>query len=260
MINSLLHEHLDTKEKIEIYAEEIGVSVATLYRYKAKYEGMPLGKFLKLLDVLGMPFGESASWLPDEYVAEEYIRLGYEKDISERNGYRLTVTPYFTVNIELPELTELSAKNLYSDVFQEKLDSYLRARTERSKIYFSEKYRSKEIINGYLYEDFFDCKKAYSHMSTDMRDKQIKEIIKSLGFGRVQRRIYFGYDLPVITCYSCNVALVRVGEYTVQLRGEKSIQAVENVFNDYFSACQLKTEKEVEAFLLNPQEFIGKIR
>lgn len=255
LIRNFLREQLGTTEAVNRAAAAIGVSQATMYRYKSNPESMQLGHFMKLADTIGFPVSEQAAWLPKDFLPEERHRLRHEQLIAKQQGSRMVVTPYFTVNAELPEITELTAEDIYGSTSRRLLPEYMSARAERKSLYDSETYSSKEIINGHLYADFFHRKNRFRAIPEKNILQQIDALINSLHRTKVHRRIYLGHDLPIITWYSIGVALVRFGEFTIELTGETLTRAVEDVFNDFYGRCAIKQVSEVEAFLRNPDDF-----
>lgn len=255
-IKQHMQRELGTLEQLVKVAEKIGVSQATMYRFKSNPEAMQLGHFLKLTELIGFPTSEDIAWLPKEFVPEEEYRLKHESAVAKVNGSRMTVTPFFSVNVELPEITKITAEEIYGVSANRGMDLYLEARKKRKDLYLNSKYKSKEIINGYLYLEFFRREKMHRGISESQKEKQIQEIIKSMDLESVQRRVYFGHDLPLITWYSTGVALLRFGQFTIQVTGSILTDAAADIFNEYYLKCDLKNNEDVKDFIKNPIAFL----
>jgi hypothetical protein len=258
LIGSYLQEKLTTVDAVNQAAAAVGVSRSTMYRLKSNPSSMQLGQLVALTSAFGMPVDETFSWLPTDFLAEERHRLHHEVVTARVAGTRMSVTPFFTVHAELPEVVDMTAIDLYeARDWQAKRQAYHAAREDRKTLYFNGSYESREIINGHLYANVFFARKGrYMPMSEETRDRQVDALVKTLQQGNVQRRIYLGYDLPIITWFSINVALMRVGEFSVEVKGARLTKSIEDVFNDYFSRAHLKSKADVEAFLRNPSKFI----
>lgn len=215
---------------------------------------------MKLTSILGQPVNDEAIWLSKEFLSEERHRLKYEQLIAKQGGERLTVTPYFTVNVELPRITELTAETFYGATYRQYFSDYLKIREERRRLYVEQSYSSTEIINGHLYAIFFQRQKVFQGISEKEKNQQIDAILKSLQFSNVQRRVYLGYDLPIVTWYSAGTALLRFDEFTIEVTGDKFLQDIKNVFYDFYSRCELKSSESVENFIRNPLPFISNVQ
>lgn len=260
LISNYLQEKLATVDAINHAAQAIGVSQSTMYRLKSNPRAIQLGQILNLTDAIGMPVDEAFSWLPSDFLAEERHRLANEIEVANTGGVRMSVTPFFTFHAELREVADLTAVEMYDPAdWREKREATNTAREERKVLYESGGYESREIINGHLYAQvFFSRKGRYSPMSEDLRNRQIENLIKSLNQKNVQRRVYLGYDLPIITWYSTNTALLRIGEFSVEVKGAKITKSIEEVFNEYFALAHLKNKDDVENFLREPLAFLRK--
>ncbi|MCB1947177.1 MAG: hypothetical protein KDF55_16775 [Thauera sp.] len=254
LIERYLQEHLTTIEAVDRAAGAVGVSRSTMYRLKANPRHIELGQLMELTRAIGMPIDETFSWLPNDFLAEERHRLGHEAQAAEASGLRMTVTPFFTVHAELPSVIDLTAVEQYeAGEWLAKRAQYHAERAKRRSLYESGRYESREIINGNLYRSvFFARKSRYAAMSEELKAQQVEALVQSLHLPHVSRRVYLGYDLPIVTWYSVNVAMLRVGEFSVQVSGPRLTKALKDVFNDYFARAELKGKRDVEAFLRDP--------
>lgn len=257
LIGSYLQEKLATVDAVNRAATAAGVSQSTMYRLKSNPRQIQLGQLVELTAAIGMPVDEAFSWLPNDFLAEERHRLAHEVETAKVGGIRMSVTPFLTVHSEIPEVIDLTAIEMYEvSEWQAKRTAYHAARKERRALYEGGGYESREIINGHLYANvFFTRKGRYMPMSEELRNRQIESLIKTLGLPNVRRRVYLGYDLPIVTWFSINVAMMRVGEFSVQVTGPRLTKSLESVFNDYFSRSHLKSTSDVESFLKDPLSF-----
>ena len=259
LIGNYLQEKLTTVELVNHAATAVGVSQSTMYRLKSNPRSMQLGQLVALTSAIGMPVDEAFSWLPSDFLAEERHRLHHEAETAKVAGMRMSVTPFFTVHAELPEVVDMTALDMYdARDWQVKRAAYHAARDERKTLYLNGSYESREIINGHLYANVFFARKGrYMPMSEETKAQQVDALVKTLQQGNVQRRVYLGYDLPIITWFSINVTLMRVGEFSVEVKGARLTKSIEDVFNDYFSRSHLKSKADVEAFFRDPGKFIS---
>lgn len=261
LIGNYLQEKLATVDAVNRAAQAVGVSQSTMYRLKSNPRAIQLGQIVDLTVAIGMPVDEAFSWLPSDFLAEERHRLAHEIEIAKTGGVRMSITPFFTVHAELPEVIDLTAVEMYDPAeWREKREANNAAREERRMLYEAGRYESREIINGHLYADVFFARKGrYLSMSEDLRNRQVENLIKSLKQKNVQRRVYLGYDLPIVTWFSTNTALLRVGEFSIEVKGARITKSIEDVFNEYFGRAHLKSKDDVESFLREPLDFFSKI-
>jgi hypothetical protein len=259
LIGKYLQEKLSSVDAVNLAAGAVGVSQSTMYRLKSNPRSIQLGQLVDLTAAIGMPVDEAFSWLPNDFLAEERHRLHHEAVTAKVAGTRMSVTPFFTVHAEIPEVIDLTAIDMYdASEWSAKRTACHAVREERKALYIDGRYESREIINGHLYfHTFFACKGRYMAMSEGIRDRQVDALVKTLHQSNVQRRVYLGYDLPIITWFSINVALIRVGEFSVEVKGARLTKSLAGVFNDYFSRAHLKSKADVEAFLREPGKFIN---
>lgn len=258
LISGYLQDKLATVDAVNRAARAVGVSQSTMYRLKSNPRAIQLGQLADLTAAIGMPVDEAFSWLPSDFLAEERHRLAHEVEISKVGGIRMSVTPFFTVHAELPDVIDLTALDMYdANEWREKRVAYSAARRERKALYEAGRYESREIINGHCYANtFFARKGRYLSMSAELRNQQIEALIKTLHQSNVQRRVYLGYDLPVLTWFSIGVALVRFGEFSIEVKGAHITKSLESIFHEYFTRSQLKSRSDVETFLSNPTKFV----
>jgi hypothetical protein len=253
LLRTQLHERLRTTDQVKAAASRIKVSPATLYRWKAAPETIPFGKVAMLIDYLGDPVQDRVSWSRSEFVASDRRRLELERATSP-GGTRYVVTPTFTVNSELPELTERLLEYDYGARYRDRLPEYLEVREARRQLYESGDYTSYEMINGASYLDFHSGRGRYDGVPRSLRESQIKELLRSLRFAHVRRRIYLKStpELPIVSCYNgpgTSTAVIRVDDFTVECRGEQIASELQEIFMEYFERADLKSPEQVAEFL-----------
>ena len=154
LIGNFLNERLTTRKAVEEAADIIGVSTATMYRYKSNPDAISLGQICKLSQRLGLPLANGAVWTQDSILGSERRRLQLETELAKENGTRLITIPAYTVNDELPEITRMLLQEDYGAEAKRFDAEVLGIRAERRRLYESGRYESWEIWNGYGYLDF----------------------------------------------------------------------------------------------------------
>lgn len=252
-VRNLLHERLATTEQVKKVAEKTGISAATIYRYKAAPESIPLGKLIALSEVLGFPLGDSATWFKTEFVDSERRRLELEKSIAN-GSKRLVVTPTFTINAQIPEYTEYVMRFDYGARSLDRLPEYLELRQERRVLYEKGSYISYEIISGSSYCDFYFRRSKFRGITKELRDKQVKNLLRTLDLNHIHRRVYLKRtpELPIVSIYSGNIAIVRADDFVIEFQGEGIPGELTNIFHKFFDTADLKSYEEVAKFLKNP--------
>lgn len=258
-LKARLQEVLRTTEAVATAAKHIDVSPATLYRYKANPEQLPLGKFIALVEHLGLPVAEHSVLLPPQFVDAERHRLSHERAIAAQGGKgeRLSVTPFFPVTTEIPQITAHVAESTFGAPNRHQFPEYFAARAERVALYMQRRYNSIEIINAYCYRSFFNrsVDAEYAALTQNMRDSQVERLAETNQWDNVTRRIYFGHELPYITAYSDGSAIPRIDEFTLEVTGERMVTDLKSIFFKYFNACKVKARDDVTRFLQDPNLF-----
>lgn len=261
IVKNLLKDRLTTAELASEAAERIGVSVATMYRYKKDPESIPFGKLVALGKYLGFPIGGSAAWLRADMVASERRRFELESSVGAIGGRRYIVTPSFAVTCELPEFTKTLWDFDYGDRQRDAMTKYMALRQKRVELYESGAYESVEIFIGAGYQDFLNRRGRFKGISEDLQHRQLERIVRSLDFGHVRRRIYLKStpELPIFQCYSNDVAVIRVDDFTVEFNGPETTKELVEIFDEYYDNADLKSVEEVREFLLGAVELKGAV-
>ena len=254
LIAEFLCERLQTIEQMQTAASVIGVSLATMYRYRAHPEGMPLGKLSKLATHLGLPLAGTAQWSRTSRIQSEQRRLDLESKITTAQGVRYVVTPGFTVNCEVPEFTSVIWRSDYPMASEEEFQSYLRMRQKRRSLYADGRYRSFELIAASCYRDFFNRRGRFRGISDSVWNAQHRAVIETASRPHVHRRVYLRNtpELPVFSCYSNNAALIRIDDFTVEFAGAEIVLELIDIFKGYFDSAEVKTTAELRRFLEQP--------
>ena len=252
IVRNLLKDRLPTAELANEAAERIGVSVATMYRYKKDPQSIPFGKLVTLGKYLGFPIGGSAAWSRSDVLASERRRYELEAGVAAIHGTRYIVTPSFTVTCELPEFTEQLWDFDYGTRQRDVMTKYMDLRKQRCELYKRGAYESVEIFIGAGYEDFLHRRGRFRGVSEELRNKQLEQITRSLEYPHVHRRVYLKNtpELPIFSCYSTDIAVIRVDDFTVEFNGPDTAKELIEIFNEYYDGADLKTAEEVREFLL----------
>lgn len=252
LVGNFLNERLTTRKAVEEAATIIGVSTATMYRYKASPAGLSLGQVCKLSHSLGLPLANGAVWTQASILGSERRRLQLETELARNGGTRLITIPAYTVNDELPEITRLmleadygaEAKKLYAEV--------MCVRAERRELYDAAKYESWEIWNGYAYLDFLNGRGRYRSIPVDLRQAQIGRFVASSNRSNVHRFLYLTHspELPMFGCHSPpGVALVRVDDIHLEFQARDLVQSFEQTFENLRRGSATTTVEQFVTFL-----------
>jgi hypothetical protein len=261
-VRNLLRERLTTADAMQQAAGSIGVSVATMYRYKSNPEGIPLGKLISLGKYLAFPIAGSVTWSRTDIVAMERRRYQLEASVAGQTGRRYVVTPSFTANCEVPEFTKALWDFDYGTGNQHSLANYLELRSKRRELYEQGLYESFELVSGAGYADFFQRQGRFKGLSEQLMRRQLDELVRSLAYPHIHRRVYLknSPELPIFSCYSSNVAVIRVDDFTAEFGGESVARELVDIFKEYFDSADLKTVEEVRDFFLCPDGRNGRGR
>jgi hypothetical protein len=257
LIKNFLGERLGTKRAVEGAAQAIGVSAATVYRYKQSPESIGLGQLVRLSAHLGLPLASGAAWSRSNIRESERRRLDLESASGEgkSQGRRLITVPAYTVNSELPEITELILKADYGTRVATVANEILAIRAERARLYESGGYESWEIWNGWGYLDFFHGRDRFRSVPADVRQKQVRHFIESSEHPQRHRFIYLRHspDLPMFGIHSPpGVALVRIDDIHFEFQDPSLIESFEDTFNEFRGRCQTTTRSEFISWIENP--------
>ncbi|MGH8865525.1 MAG: hypothetical protein ACREVZ_12890, partial [Burkholderiales bacterium] len=203
------------RQRLLLRAGAVGVSTATMYRYKANPEGMGLGTLIRLKDRLGLPLENGAAWSKSNVIAGERRRLSLEKTAAAAGGSRYTTVSPYTVNSELVPIMQLLVRADYGTRAPQIEGELLRIRAEREELYESCAYESWEIWNGCGYVDFFNGRGRFNGVPPALRQAQIEKFIDTSKVPGRHRFIYtHNYpELPMFGVYSPpGVALVRIDD------------------------------------------------
>lgn len=256
IIKGFLDAHLNTRLAVETAAKAIGVSVATMYRYKANPETISLGQAVKLSENLGLPLANGAAWSKAEILESERRRLVLESEIAATNGHRLQFVPAYTVNSELPEVTRLILQSDYGTRLPKVEAEIMRIRAQRARIYEEGRYTSWEIWNGFGYRDFFYGQNRFKGLDDNLRALQIEKFVESTKHPARNRYIYLQRtpDMPMFGCFTpLGVALVRVGNIQLEYQDSALVESFEDTFNDFRKNCLTATPEEFVAFIRDPK-------
>ncbi len=258
-VKRLLNERLPTAKLMQQAASAIDVSLATMYRYKSDPSAIPFGALVNLGKYLAFPIEGTVVWSKQDVPRSELRRFQLESAVAmqETHGSRFTVTPSYSVNVELPEVTQLLWDFDYGPPSSNcDLNRYLEYRCARRKMYLEGKYNSLELITGNGYRDFFNGQGRFKGIPRILRQQQVKEFIRTLELPHVSRRVYLKStpELPVFTCYSNAVAVIRVDDFTVEFSGTGAVHELTEIFHNYFDNADLKAKEEMVDFLRNPNQ------
>ena len=233
LIGNFLNERLTSRKAVEEAADVIGVSIATMYRYKSSPDAISLGQICKLSQRLGLPLAHGAVWTQDSIVGSERRRLQLEIELAKTGGTRLTTIPAYTVNDELPEVTQLLLQEDYGAKAKRFDAEVLAVRAERRMLYESGKYVSWEIWNGYGYLDFLNGRGRYRSIPAELRQAQIDQFVASSSRTGVHRFLYLTHspELPMFGCHTPpGIVLVRVEDIHLEFQTRNLVQSFEETF------------------------------
>lgn len=256
VIENFLNVHLTTRSAVESAANAIGVSVATMYRYKANPESINLGQAMKLSEHLGLPLASGAAWSKVNILESERRRLDLESEIASTNGHRLQIVPAYTVNSEISDVTRLILQADYGTRLPKVEAEIMGIRQERARLYDEGQYTSWEIWSGFGYIDFFYGRNRFKCIPEELRLKQIEKFIESTHHPNRHRFIYLRRtpDLPMFGCFNpAGVALVRVDCIQLEYQDPILVDSFEDTFNEFRKMCLTSTPDEFVAFLREPK-------
>lgn len=251
LVTDLLHG-LKEREMSEI-SKKMDVSLATAYRYRKAPLDMPLKTFLALTGHFDLHLDIRVTLHQEELVEAEELRLSLEQSIAAQNGYRLVTTPHFSVNCELPEITDIKFKDRYDKEHWPLVEQFIGLRKKRHEAYLDGSYKSEEIINGDAYMDFFLRRNLFADMSDDLWTKQHAVIVETASLPNVTRHIYMRAtpELPVMLCYSTGDTIIRLSDLTIKLSKDHFAKA-EGTLRKFVGRCKLSNPKDVRNFLIDP--------
>lgn len=252
LISNFLNDRLSTRKAVEEAAEIIGVSAATMYRYKAHPDSISLGQISKLSVRLGLPLAGGAVWTQDSILGSERRRLQLETALAENGGTRLITIPSYTVNDELPEITRLLLQEDYGAEAKRFDAEVLGVRAERQRLYQSAQYESWEVWNGYGFLDFLNGHGRYRSIPKDLREAQVKKFIESSGRPNVHRFVYMTHspELPMFGCHTPpGIALVRVDDIHLEFQASHLVKSFEETFDNLRRSSSTSTVEQFVKFL-----------
>lgn len=252
LIGSFLNDRLATRKAVEEAAEVIGVSAATMYRYKANPDAISLGQICKLSQRLGLPLAGGAVWTQESILGSERRRLQLETELAKAGGTRLITIPAYTVNDELPEITRLLLQEDYGAEAKQFDAEVLGVRAERRRLYESASYESWEIWNGFGYLDFLNGRGRFRSIPADLREAQIQKFVESSGRSNVHRFVYMNHspDLPMFGCHSPpGVVLVRVEDIHLEFQDRHLVGSFEETFDKLRRSATISSPEQFTAFV-----------
>lgn len=261
-LKQMLNTRLSTKADVSDIAEVLRISVPTMYRYKDAPEKIPYGVYLQILKYFKFSDKrlEEVHSNDSKFIEAEQRRLEFEKLIS--GGERRTVTPVYSVNCEIEEVTMALMSVDYPEYIH-LTNQFIKIRALRRKEYEKGLYESYEIIDASKYRDFYLGVNRYSVLTKDVIDKQIDYLVKSMSFSHVHRRIYLYNtpELPVVSCYynrtskkELSRSLVRADDFVAYV-DDKEADDLLDIFNRFFERAELYETEDVIDFLKNPMKF-----
>lgn len=259
VIKSFLDDRLTTKVAVQRAAEVMGVSSATMYRYKANPEAMGLGHLVRLSGHLGLPLTNGAAWSKTSIVESERRRLDLESTLvrGKAEGRRLVTVPAYTVNSEISEVSDLILQADYGTRMTAIGAELTAIRAERSRLYDDPGYESWEIWNGFGYMDFFHGRDRFKSIPAESREAQIRHFIDSSENPKRHRFVYLRHspDLPMFGCYTPEgVVLVRIDDIHLEFRDSALFDSFEDTFNDFRQRCVTVTREDFISFLKDPRD------
>lgn len=252
LISNFLNQRLSTRKSVEEAAKIIGVSAATMYRYKASPEMISLGQICKLSQQLGLPLAGGAVWTDASIMSSERRRLELESDVAKNKGKRLITIPAYTVNDELPEITKLLLLEDYG-VDASRFDTeLLNVRAERRRLYESDNYESWELWSGLGYQDFLNGRGRYRSIPADLRQTQIEKLIETSKRPNIHRFVYLAHtpELPMFGCHDpAGVALVRIDDIHLEFQDVQLVKSFEGTFEKLRRASATSSVEQFITFL-----------
>jgi hypothetical protein len=254
IIKSFMNDRLTTKKDVARAAEAVGVSTATLYRYKSNPEEMGLGVLAKLKDTLGLPLESGAAWSKALVIETERRRLQLEELASRAGGARYTTVAPYTVNSELPEVTKVLLQVDYGTRAPIMETDLLEVRKARAAIYSAAAYDSWEIWDRVGYSDFFFGRGRFKGIDDKVRRRQVDAFVESSRNSKRHRFVYGSQSsLPMFGCYEPQgVALVRIEDIHLEFQAPELVQSFRDTFDDLLSRCITTTSDQFIDFLVSP--------
>ena len=261
-LKQMLNTRLSTKADVAQIAEVLQISVPTMYRYKDAPEKIPYGVYLQILKYFKFSDRrvEEVHSNDSKFIEAEQRRLEFEKLIA--GGERRTVTPVYSVNCEVEEVTIALMQIDYPEYIH-LTEQFVKVRNLRRKEYEKGLYESYEIIDASKYRDFYLGVNRYSVLTKDIIEKQIDYLIKTMYYQHVHRRIYLYNtpELPVVSCYynrtlkkELSRSLIRADDFVAYVDDKESDDLLD-IFNRFFEKAELFETEEVIEFLKNPMKF-----
>lgn len=261
-LKQMLNTRLSTKAEVSSIAKVLQISVPTMYRYKDAPEKIPYGVYLQILKYFKFSDRrlEEVHSSDSKFIEAEQRRLEFEKLIA--GGERRTVTPVYSVNCEIEEVTVALMQIDYPE-YLHLTNQFIKIRSLRRKEYEKGLYESYEIIDASKYRDFYLGVNRYSVLTKDVIEKQIDYLVKTMSFSHVHRRIYLYNtpELPVVSCYynrtpkkELRRSLVRADDFVAYVDDKESDDLLE-IFNRFFHRADLHEVEDVSSFLKNPMKF-----
>lgn len=114
-LKQMLNTRLSTKAAVSSIANTLQISVPPMYRYKEAPEKIPYGIYLQILRYFKFTdkIVEEVHSNDSKFIEAEQKRLEFERLIA--GGERRTVTPVYSVNCEIEEVTKALMKIDYPD-------------------------------------------------------------------------------------------------------------------------------------------------
>lgn len=261
-LKQVLNTRLSTKAEVASIAEVLQLSVPTMYRYKEAPEKIPYGVYLQILKYFKFSDKkvEETHSSDKEFIEAEQRRLEFEKLIA--GGERRTVTPVYSVNCEIEEVT-MALMEIDYPKYVHLTSQFLKIRSLRRKEYEKGLYESYEIIDASKYRDFYLGVNRYSVLDQKIIEKQIAYLVKSMSFPHVHRRIYLYNtpELPIVSCYYNRTpkkelcrSLIRADDFVAYV-DEKESDDLLDIFNRFFNRAQICEVADVISFLENPMRY-----
>jgi hypothetical protein len=255
IIKSFMQERLTTKEEVARAAHAVGVSTATLYRYKSNPEDMGLGVLAKLKDFLGLPLENGAAWSKARVIETERRRLKLEEFAAKAGGARYTTVAPYTVSSELADVTQILLHADYGTRAPSMESDLLNVRRARAATYNAGSYDSWEIWDGYGYSDFFYGRGRFKDIDATMRKHQVAAFVESSRHPKRHRFVYRSHcpSLPMFGCYQPQgVALVRIEDIHIEFQAPELVQSFMETFDELLGHCITKTMDQFIQFITSP--------
>lgn len=255
IVKSFMQERLATKEEVARAAHAVGVSTATLYRYKSNPEDMGLGTLARLKDILGLPLENGAAWSKARIIETERRRLQLEKFAAKEGGARYTTVAPYTVNSELAGITQILLHADYGTRAPGMESDLLGVRHTRAALYEAGSYDSWEIWDGHGYREFFHGRGRFKGIDASLRNRQVAAFVESSRHPKRRRFVYQSNcpSLPMFGCYQPQgVALVRIEDIHIEFQAPELVRSFRDTFDELLSQCATKTVDQFIEFITSP--------